>query len=102
MPTVDLSGLRFADSAAVRTLIDAHLALKKQGGTLELARPAAARGQVTGADWASTRSSRYGRRSDPSQLTAHYEMRTALRQRVNECGRGNGIACLGPDAARAS
>jgi anti-sigma B factor antagonist len=37
--TVDLSGLRFADSAAVRTLIDAHLALKKQGGTLELASP---------------------------------------------------------------
>jgi anti-anti-sigma factor len=35
--TVDLSGLRFADSAAVRTLIEAHLALKRQGGTLELA-----------------------------------------------------------------
>lgn len=37
--TVDLSGLRFADSAAIRTLIDAHLALKDQGGTLELASP---------------------------------------------------------------
>jgi anti-anti-sigma factor len=43
--TVDLSGLRFADSAAIRTLIEAHLALKRQGGTLELAgiRPEVAR-----------------------------------------------------------
>jgi anti-sigma B factor antagonist len=37
--TVDLSGLRFADSAAIRTLVDAHLALQGQGGTLELANP---------------------------------------------------------------
>lgn len=35
--TVDLSGLRFADSAAIGTLVEAHLALKRQGGTLELA-----------------------------------------------------------------
>jgi anti-anti-sigma factor len=43
--TVDLSRLRFADSAAIRTLIEAHLALKRQGGTLELAgiRPEMAR-----------------------------------------------------------
>lgn len=37
--TVDLSGLRFADSAAIRTLVDAHLALQGQGGILELANP---------------------------------------------------------------
>ncbi len=37
--TVDLSGLRFADSAAIRTLIEAHLALHGQGGTLELTDP---------------------------------------------------------------
>lgn len=37
--TIDLSGLRFADSAAVRTLVEAHLALKDRGGTLELADP---------------------------------------------------------------
>jgi anti-sigma B factor antagonist len=37
--TVDLSGLRFADSAAIRTLADAHLALQGRGGTLELADP---------------------------------------------------------------
>ena len=37
--TVDLSGLRFADSAAIRTLIEAHLATKAQGGTLELVAP---------------------------------------------------------------
>jgi anti-anti-sigma factor len=37
--TVDLSGLRFADSAAIRTLIEAHLALKARGGTLELTAP---------------------------------------------------------------
>ncbi len=43
--TVDLSGLRFADSAAIRTLIEAHLALDRLGGTLELAglRPEVAR-----------------------------------------------------------
>jgi anti-anti-sigma factor len=34
--TVDLSGLRFADSAAIGTLVEAHLALKRRGGTLEL------------------------------------------------------------------
>jgi len=37
--TVDLSGLRFADSAAVHALVDAHLALKGQGGLLELTGP---------------------------------------------------------------
>jgi anti-sigma B factor antagonist len=37
--TIDLSGLRFADSAAIGTLVEAHLALKHQGGTLELADP---------------------------------------------------------------
>ncbi len=37
--TVSLSGLRFADSAAIRTLVDAHLALKSKGGVLELADP---------------------------------------------------------------
>lgn len=37
--TIDLSGLRFADSAAIRTLTEAHLALKGQGGILELAEP---------------------------------------------------------------
>ena len=43
--TVDLSGLRFADSAAIGTLVDAHLTLKNQGGTLELSgvQPAVAR-----------------------------------------------------------
>ncbi len=34
--TIDLSGLRFADSAAIGTLVEAHRALKRQGGTLEL------------------------------------------------------------------
>ena len=37
--TVDLSGLRFADSACVNTLVQAHLALTERGGTLELAFP---------------------------------------------------------------
>jgi anti-sigma B factor antagonist len=37
--TVDLSGLRFADSAAIRILFEAHLALRAQGGTLELVDP---------------------------------------------------------------
>jgi len=43
--TVDLSRLRFADSAAVRALIKAHHALKHRGGTLELvgAQPEVAR-----------------------------------------------------------
>jgi anti-sigma B factor antagonist len=37
--TVDLSGLRFADSSSIRALTDAHLALRAQGGTLELVDP---------------------------------------------------------------
>jgi anti-sigma B factor antagonist len=37
--TVDLSGLRFADSAAIRELIHAHRAITQRGGTLELTRP---------------------------------------------------------------
>ena len=37
--TIDLSGLRFADSSSIRALTDAHLALKAQGGTLELVDP---------------------------------------------------------------
>jgi anti-sigma B factor antagonist len=36
---IDLSGLRFADSGSIRALTDAHLALKAQGGTLELVHP---------------------------------------------------------------
>ena len=37
--TIDLSGLRFADSLTVREFIVAHYALKNAGGTLELLRP---------------------------------------------------------------
>jgi anti-sigma B factor antagonist len=37
--TVDLSGLRFADSAAIGELIQAHHAITQRGGTLELTRP---------------------------------------------------------------
>jgi anti-anti-sigma factor len=37
--TVDLSGLRFADSAAIAEFIRAHRALTRRGGTLELTRP---------------------------------------------------------------
>jgi anti-sigma B factor antagonist len=37
--TVDLSGLRFADSAAIGELIHAHRAITQRGGTLELTRP---------------------------------------------------------------
>jgi anti-sigma B factor antagonist len=37
--TIDLSGLRFADSSSIRALTDAHLALRAQGGTLELVDP---------------------------------------------------------------
>jgi anti-anti-sigma factor len=37
--TVDLSGLGFADSAAIRALVIAHLALKRQAGSLELSEP---------------------------------------------------------------
>jgi anti-sigma B factor antagonist len=36
---IDLSGLRFADSSSIRALTDAHLALRAQGGTLELVDP---------------------------------------------------------------
>ena len=37
--TVDLSGLRFADSAAIRELVLAGRKLKNRGGDLELASP---------------------------------------------------------------
>jgi anti-anti-sigma factor len=37
--TIDLSALRFADSMTIREFIEAHYALKKAGGTLELLRP---------------------------------------------------------------
>jgi anti-sigma B factor antagonist len=37
--TVDLSGLRFADSASIRVLLETHLALTGMGGILELAFP---------------------------------------------------------------
>lgn len=37
--TIDLSGLRFADSSSIRALTDAHLALRAQGGILELVHP---------------------------------------------------------------
>ena len=37
--TIDLSGLRFADSGSIRALTEAHLTLKAQGGTLELVHP---------------------------------------------------------------
>ena len=37
--TIDLSGLRFADSMTVREFIEAHHALKNAGGALELLRP---------------------------------------------------------------
>jgi anti-sigma B factor antagonist len=37
--TIDLSGLRFADSSSIRALTDAHLALNAQGGALELVDP---------------------------------------------------------------
>ena len=37
--TVDLSGLRFADSATIRELIQAHRLITQRGGTLELTRP---------------------------------------------------------------
>jgi anti-sigma B factor antagonist len=37
--TIDLSGLRFADSGSIRALTDAHLALRAKGGTLELVHP---------------------------------------------------------------
>jgi anti-anti-sigma factor len=37
--TVDLSGLRFADSSSIRVLVQAHQVLTEAGGTLELAFP---------------------------------------------------------------
>lgn len=37
--TVDLAELRFADSASIRELLEAHQALNDRGGTLELVRP---------------------------------------------------------------
>lgn len=37
--TVDLSGLRFADSATIRTFIETHQRFKNAGGTLELLNP---------------------------------------------------------------
>jgi anti-sigma B factor antagonist len=36
---IDLSGLRFADSATIRVVTTAHLALSDAGGTLELLSP---------------------------------------------------------------
>lgn len=36
---IDLSELRFADSATVRILIETHRTLRNRGGVLELARP---------------------------------------------------------------
>jgi anti-anti-sigma factor len=36
--TVDLPGLRFADSAAIRELLRAHRAITQRGGALELTR----------------------------------------------------------------
>jgi anti-anti-sigma regulatory factor len=41
-----LSGLRFADSAAIRDLIQSHRAITRRGGTLELTRPQPAVAQV--------------------------------------------------------
>lgn len=46
--TVDLCGLRFADSAAVRELIRAHRAITQRSGTLELTRPPPAVARVLG------------------------------------------------------
>lgn len=37
--SVDLSGLRFADSASIRILLDAHRTLRSHGGVLELVNP---------------------------------------------------------------
>jgi anti-sigma B factor antagonist len=37
--TVDLSGLRFADSASIRVLVKTGRALRERGGTLVLSRP---------------------------------------------------------------
>jgi anti-sigma B factor antagonist len=37
--TVDLSGLRFADSAAISELIQAHRAITQRGGILQLTCP---------------------------------------------------------------
>lgn len=37
--TVDVAGLRFADSASIRELIWAHRVMHERGGTLVLARP---------------------------------------------------------------
>lgn len=37
--TIDLSGLKFADSAVIGEFIRAHHALAQRGGTLELIRP---------------------------------------------------------------
>ena len=46
--TVDLSRLRFADSAAIRALILTNRALKERGGTLELLRPQPAVTRILG------------------------------------------------------
>lgn len=37
--TVEMSGLRFADTASIRVLIQAHRALRDRGGALELLQP---------------------------------------------------------------
>lgn len=44
--TVDLSGLRFADSASIAVLISASRALKARGGTLDLDHPQPALARV--------------------------------------------------------
>jgi anti-sigma B factor antagonist len=46
--TVDLSGLRFADSASVHVLLDAHRALQDRNGFLQLAFPQPAVAMVLG------------------------------------------------------
>jgi anti-sigma B factor antagonist/stage II sporulation protein AA (anti-sigma F factor antagonist) len=64
--TVDVSGLRFADSASVRALVLAARALKDRGGSLMLVRPQPAVAAVLalmGADQAIT--VRGGARADP-------------------------------------
>jgi anti-sigma B factor antagonist len=44
--SIDLSALRFADSASFQVIIEAHHALRGAGGTLELLRPQPAVAQV--------------------------------------------------------
>ena len=102
--TVDLSGLRFADSAAIRTLMDAHLALKGQGGVLELAdpQPLVARTlRLLGIDQVIPVRPQAGPGSAGPGVGGSLRMHTAAGQRINEDGEGSGMACAyGPDAAR--